>query len=56
MDNKDQLINRVVDQIRKDMAREDYTALHELLKYLPDYVMDGLSRVMDMDAYLSEEV
>ncbi len=35
------LIDRVVEQIRKDLDSEDVTAIYELLAYLPDKVLEA---------------
>ncbi len=35
------LVDRVVEQIRKDLANEDVTAIYELLAYLPEKVLEA---------------
>jgi hypothetical protein len=41
------LIDRVIEQIRKDLDNEDVTAIFELLAYVPDKALE---------AYLPEEM
>ena len=35
MNNFDELIDRVIDQIKSDMLSEDYTAIDGLLRFIP---------------------
>ncbi len=35
------LVDRVIEQIRKDLASEDVTAIYELLAYLPEKVLQA---------------
>jgi hypothetical protein len=37
----EQLIDRVIAQIKKDLDSEDATAIFELLAYLPDNVLEA---------------
>ena len=35
------LIDRVLKQIEQDVANRDYTAIEEMLQYVPDTVLEG---------------
>ncbi len=35
------LVDRVIEQIRRDLASEDVTAIYELLAYLPAKVLEA---------------
>jgi hypothetical protein len=35
------LIDRVLKQVAQDVANRDYTAIEELLQYVPEHVLEG---------------
>ena len=35
------LIDRVLKQIEQDVANQDFTALEELLQYVPENILEG---------------
>jgi hypothetical protein len=35
------LIDRVLKQIEQDVANQDFTAIEELLQYVPDNILEG---------------
>jgi len=44
------LIDRVIKQIEQDVADQDFTAIEELLQYVPEHILEGfLSEALDDD-------
>ncbi len=44
------LIDRVIKQMEQDVANQDFTAIEELLQYVPEHILEGfLSEALDDD-------
>lgn len=41
MDFNQELINKVITQIMADIGNGDLTAIEELLKYVPEWILEG---------------
>jgi hypothetical protein len=50
MRTKQELIDQVIEQIKKDVAKQDMTAVEELLRVVPEEHLSGYLSELDYEA------